>query len=108
MDPEEITRLARLERKKQVAAKTDTRKPFNPLDWMDFVSTRAWIKKNIALSEKFYSFLAGLLLAAGLATWIYLQDEETWEFYAMIVTWVAFVLTIVPGFIYGFIKARKN
>lgn len=108
MDPEEISRLAELERKKKAVKDSSVRKPYNPLDWMDLKRTKKWMGDNLALSDKFYSFLVSILIAAGLFTWFYLQDGENWAFYTMVALWLVCLITIVGGFIYGFTKARKK
>jgi hypothetical protein len=107
MDPEEITRLAELERQKKAKLATSGNKPFNPLDWMDFRNTRKWMKNNLALSDAFYSVLTGTIIAAGLVTWFYIQDGEKWAFYLMIGLWPLVVVTIIGGFFYGYYKGKK-
>lgn len=112
MDPEEISRLARLEKKKKKAekikAEAPKKKPFNPLDWMDFIETKKWMSNNLTLSNSFYSFLFSVFLVAGFITWIYLQDEQRWAFYVMIGSWISLIIIIVVGFIYGFAKAKRK
>jgi hypothetical protein len=108
MDPEEITRLAELERQKKAKLAISEGKPFNPLDWMDFRKTRKWMKNNLALSDAFYSVLTGMIIAAGLVTWFYIQDGEKWAFCLMIGLWPLAGMTSIGGFIYGYFKRKKN
>src|SRR5688572_29527264 len=89
MDPEEISRLAReAKKKKKVQAETPKKPEYNPLDWMDFKHTRKWMGENLKLSDRFYSFVVWMLLASGLVTWIFIQDEQIWAFYGMIGLWI--------------------
>jgi hypothetical protein len=108
MDPEEITRLAEIERQKKSKLAISKEKSFNPLDWMDFRNTRKWMKKNLALSDAFYSTLIGMIICAGLVTWFYIQDGEKWTCYLMIGLWPLVVATCIGGFIYGYLNGRKK
>lgn len=110
METEEIAKLAEAERKKnrQSEKEKQTQKPFNPLDWMDFVETRKWMRNNLALPDSFYSFLLVLLLAAGLLSWFYLEDEKKWALYGMIIAWLSFALAAVTGFFIGLFRKKSG
>lgn len=111
MNPDDISKKAHQQRQQQESEKNKkVKEPFNPLDWMDFKRTRKWMDKNLALHDRFYSYLAFLLMLMVFFGWIWWDnwDESKWEYFSFLSVTALFVFSCIFGFIYGYRKKHKK
>lgn len=111
MNPDDISKKAlQQQQRKEKERNKLNKEPFNPLDWMDFKRTRKWMNKNLSLNNRFYNYLAFLLMLMVVLGWIWLDnwDESRWEYIGFLSVTTLFIFSCIFGFIYGYRKTRKK
>jgi surface polysaccharide O-acyltransferase-like enzyme len=111
MNPDDISKKAQKEKRQIKIKKSKSgKKPFNPLDWMDFAGTRKWMNRNLKLSNSFYGYLSFLLMIMVVLGWIWWDnwDESKWEYLSFLSVTSLFIISCICGFIWGYIKAHKT